>query len=68
MVAFRIAARVYLGDFVRRDLEKKMVLLAGPRQCGPKKSLQLVLHLDRAREKAGIKVLPLAPWLDAPLG
>jgi predicted AAA+ superfamily ATPase len=34
----------------------------------PKDSLQLVLQLDRAREKAGIKVLPLAPWLDAVLG
>lgn len=31
----------------------------------PKESLQLVLNLDRAQEKSGIKVLPLARWLDS---
>jgi predicted AAA+ superfamily ATPase len=31
----------------------------------PKEALQLVLNLDRAQEKAGIKILPLAKWLDA---
>jgi hypothetical protein len=31
----------------------------------PKESLQLVLNLDRAQEKSGIKILPLAKWLDA---
>jgi predicted AAA+ superfamily ATPase len=30
----------------------------------PKESLQLVLNLDRAQEKDGIKILPLSPWLD----
>jgi hypothetical protein len=27
--------------------------------------LQLVLQLDRAQEKAGVKIVPLAEWLDA---
>lgn len=31
----------------------------------PKESIQLVLHLDRAREKSGIKTLPLGKWLEA---
>ena len=31
----------------------------------PKESLQLALHLDRAREKSGIKVLSLGEWLDS---
>lgn len=31
----------------------------------PKESLQLVLKLDRAQEKAGIRILPLSPWLEA---
>ncbi len=30
----------------------------------PTESLQLVLNLDRPREKDGIKILPLARWLD----
>jgi uncharacterized protein len=30
----------------------------------PHESLQLVLNLDRAREKSGIKILPLGKWLD----
>jgi predicted AAA+ superfamily ATPase len=106
----------YLVPRLREDLLKKMVLLAGPRQCGkttlaksllddrgeylnwditkdrklirelawpkdaslvvldelhkaPKKlrphdSLQLVLNLDRAQEKSGIKILPLGKWLE----
>ena len=35
------------------------------RRLKPKESIQLVLHLDRAREKSGIKILPLGEWLDA---
>ena len=31
----------------------------------PKESLQLVLDLERAQEKSGIKIVPLAKWLDA---
>ena len=31
----------------------------------PQESLQLVLDLDRAREKAGIKTVPLAKWLES---
>ncbi len=31
----------------------------------PKESLQLVLNLDREREKSGIRVVALAQWLDA---
>ena len=31
----------------------------------PKESLQLVLQLDRAREKDGVKIVPLAPWLES---
>jgi len=31
----------------------------------PKASVQLVLQLERAQEKTGIKILPLAEWLDA---
>ncbi len=31
----------------------------------PTASIQLVLNLDRAREKSGIKVLPLGRWLEA---
>jgi predicted AAA+ superfamily ATPase len=31
----------------------------------PRASLQLVLQLDRAQEKAGVKIVPLAEWLDA---
>lgn len=31
----------------------------------PKESLQLVLNLDRAQERAGIKILPLGRWLEA---
>ncbi len=31
----------------------------------PRESLQLVLNLDRAREKSGIKVVPLGRWLEA---
>ena len=30
----------------------------------PRDSIQLVLNLDRAREKDGIKVLPLGKWLE----
>ncbi|MGA9911971.1 MAG: hypothetical protein WBR17_05460 [Paraburkholderia sp.] len=30
----------------------------------PYESLQLVLNLDRAQEKAGIKILPLGKWLE----
>ncbi len=30
----------------------------------PRESLQLVLHLDRAQEKNGSKMLPLGPWLE----
>jgi len=30
----------------------------------PDESLQLVLNLDRAQEKSGIKVLPLGKWLE----
>lgn len=30
----------------------------------PTESIQLVLQLDRAREKSGIKILPLAKWLE----
>jgi uncharacterized protein len=30
----------------------------------PHVSLQLVLHLDRAQEKSGIKILPLSKWLE----
>jgi len=30
----------------------------------PQESIQLVYHLDRAREKAGIKILPLGKWLE----
>ncbi len=112
----------YLTPRVRRDLARKMVLLAGPRQCGkttlakslldergvylnwdivkdrrlirnrrvqwlievkvsdgavspslayyarrlnPDESLQLVLNLERAEERSGIKVLPLGRWLEA---
>jgi hypothetical protein len=35
------------------------------RKLQPNESLQLVLQLDRAREKAGIKVVPLASWLES---
>lgn len=31
----------------------------------PTESLQLVLNLDRPREKGGIKILPLGPWLES---
>ncbi len=31
----------------------------------PHECLQLVLNLDRAQEKDGIKVLPLGPWLES---
>lgn len=31
----------------------------------PRESIQLVLNLDRAQEKAGSKILPLGAWLDA---
>lgn len=31
----------------------------------PQQSLQLVLELDRAQEKAGIKILPLGKWLES---
>jgi predicted AAA+ superfamily ATPase len=31
----------------------------------PHESLQLVLNLDRAQEKSGIKILPLGKWLEA---
>jgi uncharacterized protein len=31
----------------------------------PKESLQLVLRLDRPQEKGGVKLLPLAPWLES---
>lgn len=31
----------------------------------PRESLQLVLDLDRAQEKAGIRILPLGKWLEA---
>ena len=31
----------------------------------PQESLQLVLDLDRAQEKAGIRILPLGKWLEA---
>jgi hypothetical protein len=30
-----------------------------------KESLQLVLRLDRSREKSGIKVLPFGEWLES---
>ena len=30
----------------------------------PKASIQLVLYLDLAREKSGIKTLPLGKWLE----
>ena len=33
-------------------------------KLAPKESIQLVYQLDRAREKAGIKTVPLAEWLD----
>ncbi len=35
------------------------------RKLQPKESLQLVLNLERAQEKSGIKIAPLAKWLDA---
>jgi hypothetical protein len=39
---------------------------SGLRKSGVSWRLQLrCLHLDRAQEKAGIKILPLAKWLDA---
>ncbi len=31
----------------------------------PRESIQLVLNLERAQEKSGIKVLPLGKWLEA---
>ena len=31
----------------------------------PKEAIQLVLQLDRAREKDGIKTLPLGKWLES---
>ena len=31
----------------------------------PKEALQLVLNLERAQEKSGIKLLPLGKWLAA---
>jgi hypothetical protein len=31
----------------------------------PKDSLQLVLDLERAQEKSGVKIVPLAKWLEA---
>jgi predicted AAA+ superfamily ATPase len=31
----------------------------------PKESIQLVMNLDRPREKAGVKVIPFAKWFDA---
>jgi len=31
----------------------------------PRESLQLVLNLDRAQEKSGIRILPLGRWLEA---
>ena len=31
----------------------------------PKESLQLVLNLNRPLEKSGVKILPLAPWLES---
>ena len=34
------------------------------RKLKPQECLQLVLNLDRPREKTGTKVLPLAKWLD----
>lgn len=30
----------------------------------PKNSIQLVLELDRAKEKNGIQILPMLPWLE----
>jgi hypothetical protein len=30
----------------------------------PHDSLQLVLNLERAQEKSGIKILPLGKWLE----
>jgi hypothetical protein len=30
----------------------------------PHESLQLVLNLDRAQERSGIKILPLGKWLE----
>jgi len=30
----------------------------------PHESLQLLLNLDRAQEKSGIKILPLGKWLE----
>jgi hypothetical protein len=30
----------------------------------PHESLQLVLNLDRAQEKAGLKILPMRKWLE----
>lgn len=35
------------------------------RKLNPKESIQLVLNLEHPQERAGIKVLPLAPWLEA---
>jgi len=35
------------------------------RKLKPQQSLQLVRELDRAREKSGIKVVPLAAWLES---
>lgn len=39
------------------------------RKLAPAEPIQLVLTLTRARERSGIKVLPLGPWLEGlPLG
>ena len=34
------------------------------RKLRPKESLQLVLDLDKLQEREGIKIVPLAEWLD----
>ena len=35
------------------------------RKLQPKESLQLVLNLERAQDKSGIKIVPLGKWLEA---
>jgi hypothetical protein len=35
------------------------------RKLKPQQSFQLVRELDRAREKSGVKVVPLAAWLES---
>jgi hypothetical protein len=47
------------------DTEVSVGLDYYTRKLRPKESLQLVLDLDRPLEKAGVKIVPLAGWLES---